>query len=63
MDEITVQGTCPKCGRTIGARIGSSLATLASNAIERELSSDDNEIRCSNCQEYVTPENMSLVGG
>jgi len=56
------EGTCPECGDTLGVQIEDSIAAMAGGAIESLMQSQDNAVRCTNCGEYKSPDDMSVRG-
>lgn len=56
---LKIEGTCPNCDKTVGVSIDDTLAMMAGGAVDSMMEKDGNAIRCSNCQEYVDPDDMS----
>lgn len=56
------EGTCPHCGRTVGVQLNDGIAAMAGGAVEALMQRDGNAVRCTNCREYVSPDDMSIEG-
>jgi len=59
---MKIEGPCPKCGRDLGVKSDEAVAEMFGDAVQRLMDKQGNAIRCSNCQEYVDPnEDMEVV--
>lgn len=55
------EGTCPDCGQTLGIQVSDSIAMMAGGTIERMMDKDGNAVRCTECGEYKSPDDMELA--
>jgi hypothetical protein len=58
---MRAEGDCPECGSTLGVQVGSSVASLMGDTIERMMDKDGNAMRCPACDEYVEPKSVDVV--
>jgi len=59
---MKAEGTCPDCGSTLGVQIDDALAGAMSSTIKRVVDKDGNKMRCSACNAYKDPDNVTIEG-
>lgn len=57
---MRAEGDCPNCDSTLGVQIGSSIASLMGDTIERMMERDGNAMLCPDCGEYVEPDETTI---
>lgn len=58
---MRAEGECPDCERKVGTQIAPSLAATMKSTIKRVMDKDGNGMRCSNCEQYVYPDDVDIV--
>lgn len=58
---MRAEGSCPECDSTLGVQIGSSVASMMGDTIERLMDRDGNAMRCPECDEYVDPQDVEII--
>lgn len=57
---MKAEGSCPDCGEMLGVEVQDSVVELMKDTVERMVDKDGNKIRCTNCSEYVEPEDVHV---
>lgn len=58
---MRAEGDCPDCDNTLGVQIGSSVASIMGDTIERMMDRRGNAMRCPTCGEYVDPDDIEII--
>lgn len=58
---MRAEGTCPDCDSELGVQVGSSVATMMGDAIQKMMDKDGNAMLCPVCEKYVDPEGIEII--
>jgi hypothetical protein len=58
---MKAEGHCPDCKETLGVQIGSSVAALMGDTLQRLMDRDGNAMYCQTCDCYISPTDIQVL--
>jgi hypothetical protein len=58
---MRAEGHCEECGESLGVQIGSSVAALMGDTLQRLMDREGNAMYCQTCDNYTSPADIEVI--